>query len=504
MVPVGASVRLYRLTTPSRRVIIARVRLKPTHQRRFLVAGMLVWAVGYLVFYPPTTAIVDEHAYLTQSYLFRSGHLSYDGSPVPVAHQSVDRRDAGGHIVSKYPPGNGLWLLPFTLLGWRWIFVSGLILALAGTALVAAIICRLKPEADPALALLFLCYPAVTVFSRTVMSDMPATVAGLAAFYCLLRGRGLYVAAGALLGLACLFRYPMVVLVLPFAAIVLWQRRQENSWKPGVRAQKRGSGLVLFLAGFAPLALLILGYNNYAYGGPLRVPLSSDDRFSLTYLVRNLLYYGLNLTVWYPLLILGPVAAGRQHRLPLGLPALALLLLYGCFSYIHPGPLPERLVLGMRYLLPALPFFVVGYALAVERFVSLAGIRRGLIYAGLWVLIAGALMLQGVHQRRLQIQTEYQALLYAALPEDAILVCDKEVSEMINVAWGWRDNRYYGWLDPDTLLADRPLFAAALTRPGLVHPEAMARLDSLVQKFPGRTLVLSRDRPYRFWLYRLR
>lgn len=465
---------------------------------------MLVWAAGFLFCYPPITAIVDEHAYLTQSYLFRSGYLSYDDSPIPVAHQSVDRRDAGGHIVSKYPPGNALWLLPFTLLGWRWIFVSGLLLALVGTALVAAIISRLNPEADPSWALLFLCYPAVTVFSRTVMSDMPATVAVLAAFYSLLRGRGFLLASGALLGLACLFRYPMVVLVLPFAVILLWQQRQEAGWIPGVRAQKRSSGLMRLLAGFAPFALLILWYNDYAYGGPLQLPLSADDRFGLGYLPRNILYYGLNLAVWYPLLLIGPVAAGKRHRLRLALPALALLLLYGCFSFVHQGSLPERLVLGMRYLLPALPFFIVGYALAAEQFVCLIGMHRRLVRAGLAVLVIGAVGLQWWHQRFLRVQVEYQTLLYAALPEDAILVCDKEVSEMINVAWGWRDNRYYGWLDPDTLPVDRPLFAAALMKPGLIHPEAIARLDALVQKFPERILVVNRDRPYRFWLYRLR
>ncbi|MEO0073379.1 MAG: hypothetical protein ABIK43_01790 [candidate division WOR-3 bacterium] len=480
------------------------MRLNPARRHRFLVAGMLVWAAGYLFFYPPTTAVVDEHAYLTQSYLFRSGHLSYDGSPVPVAHQSVDCRAAGGHVVSKYPPGNGLWLLPFTLPGWRWVFVSGLVLAMAGTLLLAAILSRLRPEADPSWALLFLCYPAVTVFSRTVMSDIPATVAVLAAFYLLLLGRGFLVGSGALLGLACLFRYPMLVFLLPFALILLWQQRQSSSWVPGRRGRKPGSGLMLLLAGFIPFALLILAYNNYAYGSPLRVPLSAGDRFSPAYLGRNLLYYGINLTIWYPLLIIGPVAAGRGHRIRLVLPALALLLLYGCFSYIHQESLAERLVLGMRYLLPALPFFVVGYAIAAERLLSLTGISRVLVRAVLGLLIVGALGLQWRHQRFLQIQARYQELLYAALPEDAILIGDKEVSEMINVAWGWRDNRYYGWLNPDTLPPDRPLFAAALMKPGRVHPEAMAELDSLLQKFPGRTLVLNSDRPYRFWLYRLR
>ncbi|MBM3314647.1 glycosyltransferase family 39 protein [candidate division WOR-3 bacterium] len=482
------------------RQLTARPRRREHH--RFFWAGLAVYAAAYLLLYPPTTAIVDEHAYLTQAYLFRSGHLSYDGSPVPVPHQCVDRRDQGGRVVSKYPPGTGLWLVPFTLPGWRWVFVSGLVLALTGTGLVAAVLRRLQPGSDPAWALLFLCYPTVTVFSRTVMSDLPATVAGLAGFYFLLRGGRWTMLAGTALGLSCLFRYTMVAMVPPFAAVALARkdmREQGAETRGGVPALGR------LLLGLAPFGAMIIFYNVYAYGGAFSLPLSADDRFDLGFLPRNLVYYGANLLAWYPLMLLGPLAAGRANRLRLGLPAAAVVLLYGCFSYTHQTPnVAERITIGMRYLLPALPYFIIGYAAGAERIVHLVGLPRLVPRLALGLAVAAGVAAQCFHQRLLRVQAGCQAELYASLPSNATLVCDKEVSEMVNVAWGWRDCPYYGSLDPDTLPAGRPLYAAALEKPGRVHPVALALFDSLVGSYPGRTLVVYRDRPYRFRLYRLR
>ncbi|MBM3315484.1 hypothetical protein FJY71_06570, partial [candidate division WOR-3 bacterium] len=121
-----------------------------------LLAGMAFYAACYLALYPPTFAIADEDAYLTQALLFRSGRLAYDGSGIPPPLMTVV---PAGHLVSKYPPGNALFLVPFTLPGWRWVFLSGLVLALAGTALFALSLRRLCPEADPAWALIYLGYP---------------------------------------------------------------------------------------------------------------------------------------------------------------------------------------------------------------------------------------------------------------------------------------------------------------------------------------------------------
>jgi len=100
-----------------------------------LVAGAVLYVLTFLALYPRTTAIVDEDAYLTEAYLFRTGRLSYEGSPIPAPHMTVE---SGGRLASKYPPGNSLFLLPFTLFGWRAVFVSGLLLGLAGIVLIAA------------------------------------------------------------------------------------------------------------------------------------------------------------------------------------------------------------------------------------------------------------------------------------------------------------------------------------------------------------------------------
>jgi len=459
-----------------------------------LVTGAVLYVLTFVALYPRTTAIVDEDAYLTEAFLFRAGRLSYDGSAIPAPHMTVE---SGGRLSSKYPPGNSLFLLPFTLLGWRAVFVSGLLLALAGTALFGLILKRLSPETDPAWALLYLFHPAVVLLSRTIMSDLLAATLVLAAFYCLLRRGGWLFGAGFILGLACLVRYSNAIFVPVFLILAL---------RP---AGPRLRSVLLFLAGFAPPAAAIATYNAYAFGSPFSFPMYLTGNFSPAYFLHNAAYYGAALMILYPLMLAAPLAAGRGRRLLLGLPAYTVLGLYCSFSYTYDTPnLPARLTIGLRYLLPGLPFFVLAFVVTADRLLSRlrAGWLKNVAVGGMALL---SIAIQFRHDRFLKVQSEYQRLLLDNVPESALLLCDAGTSELISYAWGWRDYRHIAEFNVpiplDSVLAgSRPLYAGLTEKPGSDNPVVLTVFASLLARFPDRALVAETRTPWEFRLYRLR
>jgi 4-amino-4-deoxy-L-arabinose transferase-like glycosyltransferase len=462
---------------------------------RFLIAGILIFAATYVALYPRVTAIADEDAYLTQAWLFRSGRLSYEGSPIPPSLMTVAE---GARLVSKYPPGNTLWLLPFTLAGWRGVFASGLVLAVAGTILFFLVLRRLDPVADPALALLWLCYPTVVLFSRTVMSDLLAATAVLLALYALLRRGNWLVVAGLALGFAVLVRYSNAILVPVFLVLALRPR-------PG-----RARAAALLGTGLVPFVALAGWYNTVAFGAPLAFPMYLTGFFAPVFFPGNAGYYAVNLLLLYPLMLVAPFFAGRGRRLLLGLPAAAVLLVYCFFSFIHESPnLAERLLLGMRYLLPALPFFILAWALAAGNLVAGLRLGKAIKYAGIGLLLALSVAVQFRHDRYLRVQDGYRRLLYQRLPADALLVANSDAAELVGYAWGPRRRVLFAEFNLpmpvyDTIATSPVVYAALLEKPGDDRLPERSIFEGLIARFPGRELVATTASPYRFRLYRLK
>ncbi|MEO0080473.1 MAG: hypothetical protein ABIK44_07345 [candidate division WOR-3 bacterium] len=453
---------------------------------RWFLFGLRLYILAFLLFYPRIFAIVDEDAYLTQALLFRSGRLSYTGSAIPAPHMTVNMT---GRMVSKYPPGNALFLLPFTLPGWRWVFLSGIVLALSGTWLCVLVLRQFAPDSDPAWALLFLCHPAVTVYSRTIMSDLLATVAIMASFYFLFRSGRWSLLSGLCLGFAILTRYASGVLVPVFILFAFLLNR--HRWEE----------VILFLLGLVPFLAAALAYNRYAFGGPFRFPMFLTGHFSVSFLARNFLYYFPPLLVWYPLMLPAPILAGRRAALLLGLPAWTVLFFYSLFSYIPPtSGLADRLVIGLRYLLPAIPFLTLGFILALHRLKpkTISFLKPVLLTLALTLSTA----LQFRHAGYLRHQDYYRQLLYKTVPDSALLYCDREVSELISFAWGWREHRPLTELDTLALSEEiRPVFAARLTK----KPDGdFGETAQTFSPLAGRSPILETSRPYRFQLFRLR
>jgi hypothetical protein len=456
---------------------------------------LALYAVVYIVFYPATFAILDEDAYVTQAYLFRSGRISYDNSPVSAPILSVDMT---GHTVGKYAPGNAFFLLPFTWLGWRWLFVSGLILAILGTLIFRQILRELSPETDPVWSMLYLLYPTVVMFSRTLMSDLLAATAVMAATWLVLRrGRTVWV-SGLVLGFACLVRYSNAIFIPVLFVILVTRSRQ------------RTRTAFVWLLGLVPGILCVLLYNGYAFGGMTRFPMYLTGHFGIWYFWRNLGYYAVNLLILYPLMLIAPLVAGRRRMLVLCLPAGVLIVLYCFFSYIYDTPsLPLRLVVGNRYLLPAIPFFTLGYAMMLGWLE--VRVRRGdvLKYLVLGTLMALAVVIHYRHQGVLRTQEQYRRILYDTVPENALLLCNVEASKLVSHAWGPRRVREYTTFNAPVPLAreierNDTIYAAMLSRPGRNYGVDRAVFETLVQRSGTARLVAGTERPLWLRVYCLR
>ncbi len=473
--------------------MLVRVVTKQNRLRKnwVLVIGLVIYALGFFVFYPRIPAIVDENAYLTQSLLFKSGKLSYDDSTIPVPILSFDQRAHGGHIVNKYPPGNALLILPFLFIHWRAVFLLGLLCAIVGTVIFARLMQRVIPDAFTGWALLLLYYPPVLVYSRTVMSDLPATVAVLAAFYLLFfhRSSGLFL-AGMIFGLGCLIRYTNIILLLPFI-IILWLNRQ--NWK----------SLVVFGGGVIPWLLIILIYNRYGFGSFWKVPMWQNDYFSLRFIPGHLIYYLLPLLVWYPLLIVGPFFAPRNWRVKLLLPFVVLLLFFSAFSYTPAVQrISEQMVVGLRYLMPVLPLLILGYAIGWER------VRRAAAMIPNWFFTVGILslcfigtLIQWRHHRYLLVQEYCARQLLVVIPEQSMVFGNKDVIELFNIAWGWRNWLPYDSLNPGRLPPELPAYLAVIKRGSEQEPGVDT---TMLKDFPGHRPVFHIDKPCHILVWQLR
>jgi hypothetical protein len=229
--------------------------------------------------------------------------------------------------------------------------------------------------------------------------------------------------------------------------------------------------------------------------------------FSPLFVPRNLTYYAGALLLCYPLMLLAPLSAPSGHRLLFLLPAYGTLALYCCFDFIYvAGGLPGRVTLGLRYLAPALPFFVLAYVMLLDRatraVVTGRLLRPGLVAAVLVV----AFLVHWRHDRILAVQEHYRREIYRHLPPAAQLVASAGASELVSYAYGPRR-----WLPlaafnvpllPD-LQSGVPTYAALLEKQNQHHTVEQTLFYALVMRYPLRRLIAATDEPWHFRLYRL-
>ena len=232
-------------------------------------------------------------------------------------------------------------------------------------------------------------------------------------------------------------------------------------------------------------------------------------RFAPGRIIRNLTYYVINLLILYPAMLTMPAISGRKTRPLLTLPAYALMADYCLNSCIHLVPdIDERLTVGMRYLLPAIPFYVLGNAMTMTRVeLRIPRVRR-LRMAGTVALVIIGIIIRARRRRYLDHQARYRDLLYAKMPAGALIPCNNDVTELISPARGATPHRRLIEINVplpiviDIAAAD-DAYLAYLVNPGKISEIAQTTFTALLGRYRQRALIAAKHEPCLIRDYRL-
>ncbi len=446
----------------------------------FIIIGFVVFSAAFLAFYPSNYGIVDEAAYLTTSYTFARGEIYYDQAGMNQAPMMVTT--STGHLVSKYPPGNSVLLLPFTVLSWQGVFLRGLLLT--GLCLLLFTMLLNFYKLPRMYALLFLFFPPIVLFTRTIMSDLPAMLMALTGLYFFVTKRNMW--AGVFTGLGVYMRYPLALLIIAFA-LVLLARREIRTF--------------LFFCLSALLSLVpLLGYHIFVFGNIMGPASQYGADLGFRVYWGTLGGYALSLIILYPLMLIAPfVYRGKDKGIFIS--ALVIYFLFHAFqSYIDSSAdFVQWLVMSQRYLLPIVPFLLVPYAALLDRI----KIARKLVLPVSLVLAITCVIINNRHAQFLRVQDRYQKLVYHYAGNCDLMICNKDVFEVVNPYV-----KYVNWLPFEKqrkltnvafILEDkRDVFLACLARDA-----QMAELfQKTLEKFPFRTEIYRENSPNYFSIYR--
>lgn len=313
--------------------------------KKFLILFLLLQIAVIFLCYPEFYGIYDEDLYLTATHAMQKGSFFYEKAGVDAPLLGTVKGTKG--TISIYPPGNSVLLLPFTAINWKLGFLKN-ILFYIGSFLLFILILR-KLNIDPVYSLVFLLYPTILLFSRTLMSDIPSMFFLLLGIFLLLDKKSL--AAGFSLGFLVFLRYPNLVIIIGIFATLLSLKEYRKA--------------ALILPGIFLFSIMLFVYIMYAYGyilGPFTI--DGARSFSPGYFLYNFPYYLLSLNILYPGMLLLAVFFGfRNKEMSLFvIPALIVIVFYSFYYYIDGGSnLMEKLVKGQRFMLPIIPLLLIPY-----------------------------------------------------------------------------------------------------------------------------------------------
>ena len=321
--------------------------------RQYLIAILLIYAVGYLLFPPAVFVSSDESLYVEQAAVFANRSLA---------------------VVSPYPPGTSLLQSPLVAIaGWRaaaWV-------SLLAAAVTVLLLARWLRDAGyhPAFALLFLAYAPTLVMARLGTSEVPSAAVvtlGLWLYWTGDRAPWRWAVAGWLAGLSVVLRETNIVLFLPFVVAAIARRR------PGWIALTSATA-----AGFGTAALV------YRFTAATLPGLRETAGWSLGAVARTTGMYAVCMLVLVPGGLAAVVAYKGRDRLALATAAAGYLALYLFYDYSGQDSAPIARIAAMgRDLIPLIPLVTIAWADCLSRLASEVPSTRVALAA--FVAIAGA------------------------------------------------------------------------------------------------------------------
>ena len=312
-------------------------------QMRIVWALVLLYAAGFLVFYPKALTNFDEVSYIRQAASFAAGSATVDSVDAFTGqHQRLHPSD--------YPAGTSAMMVPFVwLAGWRGAFLLGLVALSAATLFTARWIA--DSGGSPLYALLMLGYLPSMVMARTGMSDVPSAclvAAGLWLFWADDRtAPWRRLAAGFLAGASICLREPNPVLFGIFFAGALFRKERHIP--------------ALIAGGLAGVALRPL-LAALVYGNPLYVK-EHVYGFSGVLAGANLVMYLTALLVLVPGGLFFTLFYRGKRWIELILTVIVYVGIFIEWNY-NGGPSGglKQWMLTLRFLIPVLP--IVAFAMS--------------------------------------------------------------------------------------------------------------------------------------------
>lgn len=322
----------------------------PSYSPLKLGLGLTVLVVAlWWVMPPQSLQIVDEKAYFEQAYALAHGRI----------YTEFDlAANRTGYEPKHYPLGTALWMAPgIKLFGRIGAFLTVLLAWLGAAFILYRVIDQRYQTGIAVFALL--AFPPAIIMSRHLMSELPGMffialwVAGLIQMEKSPSAR-LAFSMGLLSWLGLCFRETNLLLTLPWFIVYGWQRQPHWPWLlPGGML---GLGVRLFTS-------------HWAYGSPFYLK-DPGVAFSLAYLPSNLPVYLIGLLLFLPagLWVVWQYRGGYAWR-PLYIGMVLYVSAYLCYGYSgnHDG-FVKSLALGLRYLIPTLPLFVLFYARYMQKY----------------------------------------------------------------------------------------------------------------------------------------
>jgi 4-amino-4-deoxy-L-arabinose transferase-like glycosyltransferase len=320
---------------------------KPTVGSRWILAFVLAYACGLILYWPRIFSISDEASYVRQAVAFAHGRSTV---ALAVPFSSSPKAE----IPSTYPVGTSALLAAFVFFGgWR-AASAGPFLALLLTILILRRWLR-EEGRSAGFVLLMLGYPAVLVLSRIAMSDMPSTAVVTLGLWLFFKGRGrswwISYASGLAAGAGLLFRETNALPFVAFYSGALVRRER--------RVLALGAGVATGIAARLLTNYLAQGqwlYLRPAYG------------FSFRSVLVNAPLYALPLLLFVPGGLVWVLAYRGRYRPELVGAVLLVVSFFLAYDYAGwEGGGLRRLVLGPRYFIPVLPLIVFAAAEVIPR-----------------------------------------------------------------------------------------------------------------------------------------
>ena len=346
------------LTLPHERISLRDPRLR---------AGWLVLLLAALVaacFLPRSITNSDEYYYAGQAYVLAQGRIVPQlGDPLPLP-------DVAPAEAFRYPVTWPALLSLARLISFRAMYAFAFLVHLLGAVAVMRMLVRRGAHAS--LVAFYVFHPALLVYARTLMSDMPAVAALMIAMDAWENGTVPLSAAG--LGLASGMRFATASALLGFGLATRheWRRRD-------LAALMLALGVALFLAVQAVTNQVLAGSavaSPYVAAAPML--------FGTRLLFENFGLYlaGLALLPPFPLIVAlsGPEKVDRWSLLAVVVVLGALPISFHNVS----TSLLETLVGGQRYVLPAHAALLISTARVWSRW--LPSVRRS------WAISAAVAM----------------------------------------------------------------------------------------------------------------